>query len=250
MESVISNCSKLLTKIGSTKYAIEENFPDLARLCERAEIFQRMIDDAAANPQERFEEGVENLINELARAFKSILNFINDSTDREQYFGITEFSYRVSFITDLTKWTLNMTKIAESLNLSFDTDSEKRRREDFEVIVLTIFPLSLLTLFILLGREASFLERCLPGARRGLHAGTLREDRKALQQLVERYLELRGDYSKDSLRIQALHPHGRGVAGAEGGHQATERDGLGPQRRDPAGDPEECANRLQHHGGS
>lgn len=131
-QSSLATCSKLLTKINSTKYAIEENFPDLARLCERCEVFQPMFEDASVEGGE-VDEAVEATLTELMRSFKSILNFINDHTDREEYCGITDYSHRLAYIADLTKLSHTITRISEQLNIVIDTDGEKRRREDFEV---------------------------------------------------------------------------------------------------------------------
>eukprot|EP01040_Poterioochromonas_malhamensis_P010136 gene10136-11021_t len=130
-QSSLVTCSKLLTKINSTKYAIEENFPDLARLCERCEVFQPMFEDASVEGGE-VDEAVEATLTELTRSFKSILNFINDHTDREEYCGITDYSHRLAYIADLTKLSHTITRLSEQLNIVIDADGEKRRREDFE----------------------------------------------------------------------------------------------------------------------
>jgi hypothetical protein len=172
IENTLHNCVKLCVKINSMKYAIEENYPDLARLCERSEMFQSFLDETqghldklSGSPSSpaassnltsssssvfQFDESFEATLTELNRIFKSILNFINDHTDHKEYFGITDYSTRLSYIVDLTKWSHSLAKVSETLNItSDDMDSEKKRREDFEVsIELSLLAFFLLMLFI------------------------------------------------------------------------------------------------------
>jgi hypothetical protein len=139
MESILENCNKLLTKIGSAKYAVEGNYPDLSRLCERAEGFQQMLEDLSSNPKDEVEEEVQTSVTELGKTFKQIVNFIHDHTDRKKQFGTTELSYRINYVGDLARLTLALTRNAESLNVPSETDGENRRKEDCEVCFLLTF---------------------------------------------------------------------------------------------------------------
>jgi hypothetical protein len=135
MNSAIA-CESLLIKLQQVRMNLNGNWADCDRLCRRCEIFSQIVLAVRENPNilDINKNNERMLLGELEKTLRTVLNFVNEFSQRPSYQGITEYGVRQAYIGDIAKFTHQMTRLSTALSLPHeDIDTDTRRKEDLEV---------------------------------------------------------------------------------------------------------------------